>query len=415
MEFWIAATLISLIVTLAVVWPLLRAPGTTTDIVDDYDMRVYRDQLSEVDRDLARGVLSDDEAKQVRAEVSRRVLAADAAASQAEVNTDSSRKTNLALLAVTAVLLLGGASGTYYLIGDAGAADQPLVKRLTEIENARNNRLSQKEVETRVGDMTEMADKATNDYKNLVAKLRETVKKRPNDLRGLNFLVQNEARLGRFAAAHQAKSRVIKILGSNTTATDYTDLAELMIIAAGGYVSPEAEATLAQALAKDPKDARARYYSGLDLAQNGRADIAYKVWANLLDEGPENAPWIAPIRGQIADVARMAGIRLAPPSSPPPSTASLPGPDAAQIKDAANMSGQDRQKLINSMVRQLSERLASGGGTAEEWARLIRAYGVLGKPAKARKIWDEAKLKFASNAKGLSLITEAATSAGVAD
>ncbi|NOX39657.1 MAG: c-type cytochrome biogenesis protein CcmI [Alphaproteobacteria bacterium] len=410
MEFWIIVALTSVIVTLAVAWPLLRAPKKSTELTDDYDMRVYRDQLSEVDHDLARGVLSEEEAKQVRTEVSRRVLAADASASTsaAEIRIDSSRKTNLTALAVMAVFLLGGASGTYYLIGSAGTADQPLAQRLSALQTARDNRLSQKEVETRVGNITEMEDKATDDYKKLVAKLREAVKQRPDDLRGLNFLVQNEARLGRFAAAHQAKSRAITISGSKATGTDYTDLAELMIIAAGGYVSPEAEAALAQAFAKDPEDPRARYYSGLDLAQNGRADIAYKVWINLLDEGPEDAPWIAPIRGQIADVALMAGIRLAP---PPP----LAGPTADQIKNAANMSEKDRRKLINGMVRQLSERLASGGGTADEWARLIRAYGVLGETEKAKKIWGEAKLKFASNAKGLGLIKEAATSAGVAD
>ncbi len=408
MEFWIIVALISVIVTLAVVWPLLRTPKKTTDEIDDYDMRVYRDQLSEVDRDQARGVLSEDDAKQVRTEVSRRVLAADATAHEAVISVDSPRKANLVLLALTAVFLIGGTAGTYYMIGSAGEADQPLVKRLSAIQTARDSRLSQKEVETRVGNITEMEDKATDAYKKLVAKLRATVKQRPNDLRGLNFLVQNEARLGRFAAAHQAKSRAITILGSKATGTDYTDLAELMIIAAGGYVSPEAEAALAQAFAKDPKDPRARYYSGLDLAQNGRADIAYKVWVNLLDEGPEDAPWIAPIRGQIADVARMAGVRLAP---PPP----LSGPSADQIKNAANMSEKDRQKLINGMVRQLSERLASGGGTAQEWARLIRAYGVLGETEKATKIWGEAKLKFASNAKGLSVIKEAATSAGVVD
>ena len=42
------------------------------------------------------------------------------------------------------------------------------------------------------------------------------------------------------------------ILGDRRTARDLVDLAEARIIAAGGYVSPEAEAALSRALALDP-------------------------------------------------------------------------------------------------------------------------------------------------------------------
>ena len=49
-----------------------------------YDMQVHRDQLREIDADLARGVLSEAEAAATRLEVSRRLLAAaDAEAAEA--------------------------------------------------------------------------------------------------------------------------------------------------------------------------------------------------------------------------------------------------------------------------------------------------------------------------------------------
>ena len=41
-----------------------------------FDLKVYRDQLNEVDRDLARGTLAADEADRLRTEVSRRLLEA---------------------------------------------------------------------------------------------------------------------------------------------------------------------------------------------------------------------------------------------------------------------------------------------------------------------------------------------------
>ena len=75
------------------------------------------------------------------------------------------------------------------------------------------------------------------------------------------------------------------------TGDDYTALAEYMVFAAGGYVSPQAEEALVNALKLAPQNPRARYFSGLALFQNGRPDVAYRMWSALLAEGPANAPW----------------------------------------------------------------------------------------------------------------------------
>ncbi len=47
------------------------------------------------------------------------------------------------------------------------------------------------------------------------------------------------------------------------------------------------------------------------------------------------------------------------------------------MKDAAQMSPQDRQKMIENMVSGLAERIYENGGTADEWTRLLRARKVL--------------------------------------
>lgn len=41
------------------------------------DMRIYADQMGEIERDRARGVIADDEAERLRAETARRLLEAD--------------------------------------------------------------------------------------------------------------------------------------------------------------------------------------------------------------------------------------------------------------------------------------------------------------------------------------------------
>ncbi|MGA1276040.1 MAG: c-type cytochrome biogenesis protein CcmI, partial [Gemmobacter sp.] len=59
------------------------------------------------------------------------------------------------------------------------------------------------------------------------------------------------------------------------------------------------------------------------------------------------------------------------------------------------------------------ERLSTEGGPAGDWARLIRAYGVLGEVAAAEAVHAEALVRFEGSAADLALIAEAATAAGV--
>ncbi|MDA8853718.1 c-type cytochrome biogenesis protein CcmI, partial [Amylibacter sp.] len=210
---------------------------------------------------------------------------------------------------------------------------------------------------------------------------------------------------GKYRSARKAHTQIINILGNKATAKDFVDFAEVMIVATNGYVSPEAETTLRRALELTPNDGRARYYSGLSMAQNGRPDVALRLWENLLNEGLENAPWIPLIKDQIIDIARLAGVNL--------SEDQLPGPNSEQIDSAKNMSDQERMEMIQGMVTNLSNRLATEGGSVNEWARLIRALGVLGETTSASNIWKEAQNVFSKSAKDLEILQKAAKAAKV--
>jgi len=349
MLFWGIALTLSALVALILIGALLR-PTHQAQSDRALDLQIYRDQLSEIDSDLARGVLSADEAQRTRAEISRRLLDADRDMQGASQGSAERPGLNRTVAAMIAVAMLAGSTGLYWRLGADGAPDLPLKARLSDMAAQRP---SQADAQAKVGNDTAMAEAAGQAYRDLVAQLRDTAGKRPDDLRGQELLAQHEARLGNYAAASEAMARVIALKGTGATAEDHTDLAELMIVAAGGYVSPEAEQALAKAVGIDPKNPRARYYSGLDLAQNGRADLAYQVWNRLLAEGPADAPWIAPIKAQIGDVARMAGV-----------TEAMPGPTNEQVQDAGNMTPEDQQAMIRGMVARLSERLATEGGSA---------------------------------------------------
>jgi len=402
MLFWIIAAALAFAVAGLIAATALRARAP--EAPSGADVAVYRAQLAEVDRDLGRGVIGAEEAERLKNEISRRLLAADAEAQGTET---LARRTSPLALAVLGLALVCGSLGLYYVLGAPGYPDLPLADRLARADERAATRPGQQEAEADMpASPTPEVDK---DFAALMEKLRSAVADRPEDLQGQRLLARNEATLGNFAAAREAQARVIGLLGDKAAAQDYLALGEVMVLAAGGYVSPEAEEALKQALARDPANGAALYYIALSRWQTGRPDLAFRIWDGLLRRGPEEAPWIAPIRAQIGDVARMAGINYEPPAAAP----ALRGPSAEDMQAASEMSDADRNEMIRGMVANLSDRLATQGGSAQEWARLIGAYGVLGELEQARAIHAEALEVFSDDEGALALIREAGERAGI--
>lgn len=399
MIFWVFAGGISALAMAAMLWPLLR-PIKKTALRSSYDVQIYKDQLKEVEADLARGTLSESEAKASRTEVSRRLLVA-AGAEAGETSSGNAPVLASRILAVVlALAVLAGGFGVYLQLGAKGMQDFPLKMRIS-------SRINQDAAENAAKlDSAGLPDIQQIDpnHLELVEQLKSVLTDRPDDLQGHRMLADNLAQLGKYIAAREAQDTVMRILGDNATAADYSSQAEIMIVAANWYVSPEAETALARAFEIDPTDQRARYYAGLLMIQRQDFAQTYALWAGLLEEGPQNAPWIEIIESQIASVALEAGITL---------NDNLTGPTSAQINAASEMSVEDRTEMIRGMVAQLSEKLATEGGPAEEWARLIRAYGVLGETGKASAIWNEAQNIFTDNADDMLTLLEAARAAEV--
>ena len=189
---------------------------------------------------------------------------------------------------------------------------------------------------------------------------------------------------------------------------DLTTQAELLIFAAGGYVSPAAEDALRRALNIDDTDGSARFYWGEMLIQTGRPDLGFRLWDSLLRAGPEDAPWIAPIRARIPELAELAGV-----NGYTPPQAQARGPNQQDIDNAAGMTPQERMQMIEGMVSSLSDRLATEGGPATEWARLVTALSVLGRQDDARAVLVDARATFADDPTALDTLTGAAEQAGL--
>ncbi len=410
MSFWIIAAALAIGTGLLLALAALRGRAGAEPPAS-YDLRVYRDQLREIERDASRGVVAADEAARLRAEVSRRILAADAQLRADGPNAGQPRIAGRAGALAAMVLVAGGGLALYTALGAPGYGDMPLAARIAASEAARAERLGQDAAEARFGpEEPPPPDGTSQEQLDLVEQLRKVVAARPEDQQGLRFLMRSEAALGRMAAAREAQEKLVALRGDAASATDHATLAELMIEAAGGYVSTDAAEALRAALERDPRAPTARFYLGLWHLQLGRPDLAFPVWRDLLEDSTPDAPWVPAIRAEIGEIAQRAGVRYTPPAK-----TEGRGPSAADMEAAADMDPEARAEMIRGMVAGLSERLATDGGPPEDWARLINAYGVLGETAQARRIWTEARQTFGGDTRALGILRTAAEAAGVAE
>ncbi|MEM9350687.1 MAG: c-type cytochrome biogenesis protein CcmI [Pseudomonadota bacterium] len=396
--FWAVAAILTGVVALI----LARTAWVARENAEEGspDVEIYKAQLAEVDRDVARGTISEADADTLRTEIARRLLAADAAAQKEKDN----ERTPMGLTVVLALLTVGGAMGLYAVLGAPGYGDMPLQARLEQMEEMSRERPSQATAQRAF--ISTMERPAANErHLDLVAELRAAVADRPTDLRGLALLARNEALLGNFGPAIAAQQQIITVKGEEASGQDHRDLAELMIVATGGYVSPEAEVELRQAALLAPTDPATRYYLGLMYDQSGRADRAFALWQPLFDMSTPDDPWYAPIEQQILATAERAGVRYVLPEGR--------GPSQEEIAAAAEMAPEDRAAMIEGMVTGLAQRLATQGGPPEDWARLISANAVLGDRDAAQTILDEARLVFQDRADALNLFARTAAQTGL--
>ncbi|SMO37988.1 c-type cytochrome biogenesis protein CcmI [Paracoccus laeviglucosivorans] len=402
--FWIICAGLTAIIAASIAAPLLRRRSTGDEPAAAYDLRIYRDQLREVERDLERRLIEPAEAERLRAEIGRKVLTADRAL---ERESGARRAPGgPAAVAVLAALLLG-AGALYYEIGAPDKPDQPIAQRIAMAQQVYDNRPTQAEAE-------KVAPKPQRppvdaEYTALIDQLRAAVAKNPDDPQGQALLAMHEERLGNLVAAKNAQAKLVALRGDSATATDHAQLAALTVDAAGGLVTRDAEAELARALELEPKNGQARYLSGYLQIQNGRPDRAFPIWADLLAQGPESAPWMPVLRASIGDLAWFAG----QPDYVAPEPRTLPGPDADAMAAAEDMTPEERQQMVAGMVKGLEERLATQGGTPDEWARLISSLVVIGQKDHAQNILAEARGRFAGAADALAPIEAAAQQSGL--
>ncbi|SCB60711.1 cytochrome c-type biogenesis protein CcmH [Rhizobium aethiopicum] len=333
MLFWILVAVLTAAVAVILLYPLLRDAKVAQNSRAG-EAAVYRDQLRELDRDLASGLITPEEADYARAEIGRRLIAVSAGEPEAiEKPIRHHRIIEVFVLLILPVLGLC----LYLTTGRPDLPSQPLEARL---ENP--------------GD----------DVAVLIAKAERHLAENPDDGKGWDVLAPIYFRTMRIADAQVAYRNAIRLLGPSPIRLD--GLAEALMAVSDGVVTEEARQVLEQSLTLEPDNPRARFYVALGMEQAGRTDEARRAFEALAQQSPADAPWLPLVNEHIAK----NGGAAAEPAAPG-------GPTSEDVAAAENMSAGDRQQMIRGMVESLDAKLSEDPNNFEGWMRLVRSYAVL--------------------------------------
>lgn len=387
LTFYIGAGAMALVTAFILVRPLvITRRGAVGQ--DSVDAQVFRDQLDEIERDLDRGTISASEAEGARVEISRRLLSAAGRADKA-VDLEPAPQGHSGMVAGLALIGAPALAAALYIgLGQPGLRDSPLAERQVAAgaaagqlpgDHPATDRPGQSEAEARVaGELPPAPEAEDEEYLALVTRLEEMVKTRPDDVEGHRLLANGLMRLGRWSDAWQAYAKVAELMGEGATAAIHAAQAEAMVLAAGGYVSPEAEAAIRRALTIDPLLPMGRYYAGLTLQQAGRLDDAIAVWEALRQDTPADAPYLEWLNMMLAQTIQ---------ARDGTSGGTAPGPSQEDMAAAEDMTPDERMEMILGMVERLETRLTSDGGSAEEWGRLMASYATLERMGEAQRVF----------------------------
>ncbi len=341
MLFWIIVAVMTAVVAAILLYPLLRG-ARQADTSRAGEAAVYRDQLRELDRDLAGGLITAEQADYARAEIGRRLIAVSAPAAAADrKGAKGHRLTEAFILILLPIIGLC----LYTMSGRPDLPSQPLAARLAN---------------------------PGNDMAVLVVKAEQHLAGNPDDGKGWDVLAPIYFRSERLPEAEAAYRNAIRLLGANAARLD--GLAETLMAASGGIVTEDARKVLEQALQVEPNNPRASFYLALGLEQTGKADEARAAFETIARQSPADAPWlplvnehIAKNGGTVADAGAQA----------------LGGPTTADVAAAENMNAGDRQQMIRGMVDSLDAKLKDDPNNLEGWLRLVRSYSVINEKDRA--------------------------------
>ena len=269
--FWLIGAVAAAAVIAWVLRPLLTRKSAALPSRAAANVAIYRDQLRELDADLAAGTLAREDYERARAELEARALR-DAGQPDAPPAQPRSRRFAWGLAAavpLAAVIL-------YVLVGTPGA-----------IDSEAQLHASRAQVEAMV--------------ERLAARLREN----PDDVTGWKLLGRSYGVMGRYAEAADAYAKAA--VRSPRDAQLLADLADVLAMARGQSLQGEPEQLALRALEIEPGNLKALALAGSAAFERKDFAGAAKHWERMLAYVEPNSEDARAIQQNVAEARSLAG------------------------------------------------------------------------------------------------------------
>ncbi len=293
----------------------------------------YKEQLTEIDADLARGILDKESAASAKLEIERRILRTNTAKFQTVISSSG-----LSAVVPVATFVVVGSLAVYSFLGKPDAQSKPGV--FVAMQNAQISE----------GGPT---------FKEALDKISLHLAENPDDVDGWNMMANTARSIGDYSLTVRAFENIARL--KPTESRWRVEMLEAYLAMAQGKVTPAAKLVIQDILTLDPGHPAAHYYTGLARLQAGDSESAKAIWLALAERSPADAPWMPVINKNLAEL----GVR-------PPKLSQ------EQIDSVAEMSEEERAEFVRSMMARLAAKLEENPTDSQGWVMLARSQASLG-------------------------------------
>jgi cytochrome c-type biogenesis protein CcmH len=302
LTFWLIVGALIVVSLLVLLPPLLRRGNSSISTTpSEVNLSVFRDQLRELDADLAAGTLNEVQYQNARSDLESRVLEDSGTAEIAAAPSTDSRWGNISIAAlVISVPLL--AISLYFMLGTpAGLKPQIPTAAVDEAHPA-----------------------TPEQFEAMVTWLAERLKSEPDNADGWVMLARSYTALNRYQDASAAYARAVALQPNNASVlADHADMLAMLKQTLQG----EPEKIIQQALKIDPDNLKALSLAGYAAFERKDYQGAIKRWQKTLDLLPADSPIVASVSASINEARGLAGL--------PPVTAAPSGGKASTQSNVA--------------------------------------------------------------------------------
>jgi cytochrome c-type biogenesis protein CcmH len=282
--FWIVAVLLIVAALLFLLPPLIQKDaGHDVLARDQLNLTIFKDQLAELENDLAAGVLTQEQYETARHDIERGFLS-ESGGEEHAAKAQTDMVIGRAAAVVVAVVVPILAASLYSMLGSGAAGLHP--------ESVRPD----VQAEGHDGTLEEQ-----------VRKLQDHLQTNPEDVEGWTMLARSYYFLKQYGPASEAFARASQ-LAQDSDPNLLTDYADALAMANGRNMAGRPYELVKQALIIQPFNQKALWLAGTATYQAKEYKDTLEYWQRLLQIFPEGSENYVQMQRNIAELEQLLGM-----------------------------------------------------------------------------------------------------------